>query len=63
MDNQNNNDRLFLLIDDEYTGWYLHGVFDDTEEHWTTINRIICQVDAYKVIKGHIVKEFFGEDF
>lgn len=63
MVSKNSDDKLFLLLDDDYIGWYLHGVFDDTQAHWHVINRITCQVNGYKVIRGNIIKEFLGEDF
>ena len=60
-------DRLFLLLNDDDSlygmGWYLHCVFDDNENSWRTIEDIVRHGCTYRVIKGSIVKEFFGEDF
>ena len=59
------NDKLFLLTanDNNTCGWCLGGIFDDNKDSWKTINEIVRFGIKHKVIKGQLVKEFFGEDF
>jgi hypothetical protein len=54
----NHTQRLFLLILDEDMGdYFLNGVFDDSEQSMLTIEKIVSNISAYKIIRGYIMEE------
>jgi hypothetical protein len=48
---------LHLLLYDDFAGdWYLHAVFEDKEQSYETIERIISRGVGYQLIKGSVIR-------
>lgn len=50
--------KLFLLIlDSDINDYYLHGVFDDTQESRNIIMQITSEGMGYRIVRGQVIEE------